>query len=229
MMKFFILGISLFLSCFSALALSSMYLGHNEIITETPQSKESKGLIIIAPAKKYTMHKPLFSSLSKKLLKEGFIVVRFNWGFIKHSTEPSKNLVTEAHELNDIVSFFQKKFSKTKRETFLIAKSFGTRVFMKSQINRLGHVSLMTPNCDRQNTFDKTYGRLFQTHARINISLSIHDPYCQVGQIYDFISSHHNKITLYTTYGDHNFQTNHDSKQNQELVLRQLVNWVKQK
>ena len=224
---YFIFASLLFVS--TGFSQTKLNIGSNEVLVDLPDVKPvNNRLVVIAPAKKYTMNKPLFVDLSQRLVSQGYIVTRFNWSFVKTNSDPSSDLVKEGKELYNIISSIQKKYSVTKSNTYLVAKSFGSRVLMKSKIDGFDHVSLMTPNCDKKNSFHDTYAPMFKKKIRININISIDDPYCDVEQIYDFVSSRSPKVTLFTTYGDHNFKTNKFSKENQELVLLQIVNWIKQ-
>ena len=200
-----------------------------EALINIPETQRQRSkLVIIAPAKKYTMEKPLFTRLARILAHHGHIVVRFNWGFVSVSQKPSRGLAREAAELDGVVEALQKKFARTKDQTVIVAKSFGSRVLMRGRFGKVGHVALVTPNCDAKSSFRDTYGTLFKKTLRINISISIDDHYCDIEQVYDFMDATRSGVTLYTTYGDHNFKTKTLAKENEELALLQIANWIRQ-
>jgi len=214
----------LFFSTSVQARIQNLLLGNNEVRIE--RARPSRGLIFIIPAKKYTMEKPLFNLLSKLALKNNYSVARFNWSFIRNKNSPSKQLRVEATEIDQVLSYVQKKLDITNENTFIVAKSFGSRVLMKSLLNKSRFYTLLTPNCDNHNSFSKTYSLLFKRFQDVNISLSINDPYCDVGQIYNFLSQKHSRVTLFTTFGDHNFVTTNKSIFNQETAMNQIINWA---
>ena len=187
---------------------------------------EAKTILII-PAKKYTPDKPLFVKIASEAGKAGLNVVRFNWAFVTNNTEPSKGLIDEAQQIDEIIERLVRDNGIEPSKLFVIAKSFGSRALMKSDFRTLQNVSLLTPNCDDSNTFNKTYGALFENDRNLNITISVDDPYCDIAQIYNFVDGRNSKVQVYTSTGDHNFDLQADPEQrNQMTAAKQLVNWV---
>lgn len=49
--------------------------------------------------------------------------------------------------------------------------------------------------------------------------------YCEISQIYSEAASFKKNITLYTTFGDHNFLIGKDER-NQNAFVNQIINWI---
>lgn len=163
-----------------------------------------KGLVVIAPAKKYLMRERLFEELATSLTNAGFIAVRFNWG---ESTllVPELELQRAANDISEVAKYFQQKFGISSGRTVIVSKSFSTKALTPS-IPLASHHVLLTPNCSIEAPFLTTYQELL---LRPDISLSIfisnEDPNCDVRQIYETLSVLPRGPTLFITHGDHNF------------------------
>lgn len=204
--------------------------GTFDIIINAPKSKKKPApLLFIAPAKKYDMSKKIFEDIAVKAAALGYFVVRFDWGFYTNKAEASSNLVREAKEFNLIHKNILKKYAKrieTKNQV-LLAKSFGSRVILKSDLKDFTAFLLVTPNCDRRNLFKMRYNNFLKSKKNLGILISTHDPYCSIEQIYQGVYRQKSNLSLMTVGGDHNFtsQTDH-SEFNQNLAIQNAVNWL---
>ncbi|MEC9283168.1 MAG: hypothetical protein VX642_10675 [Bdellovibrionota bacterium] len=205
------------LSCFAAKP-------SNSIQVSIPEGANGKYILVI-PAKKYSMKGELFQKIKREALRRSYAVLQFDWSFYTKNIEPTKSLRAEARELNELIDYFQETYGFQKNELIIIAKSFGSRVLSKIRTQNLGPIALVTPNCDSISTFYKTYGKLLNHKQKMQISISVDDPYCNVEQIYNSASYFTKKITLYTSTGDHNFVSK-ENVFNQDIMISQLVNWI---
>ena len=176
--------------------------GQLEVLVEMPAG-EVKGLVVIAPAKKYLMRERLFSGIAKKLSGAGFVAVRFNWS---ESTlqVPGEELARAAQDIKNVIAYAQEKFATGPDKTVLITKSFSTKAIGDLISSAHQHI-LLTPNCSADQPFALTYDKILQSTAKLNIMISNVDPYCDVGQIYEVFESLKTRPSLFTTSGDHNF------------------------
>lgn len=176
--------------------------GAIEAILATPE-QAPKGLVVIAPAKKYLMKERLFTELSAQLTEAGFATVRFNWGS-ETLLNPELELVKASEDLNKVVHYAQQRFGFTATNTVLVTKSFSTKALGESIALAHQHV-LLTPNCSVEKPFSATYAEVLRSPAQVNILISNTDPNCDVAQIYGELQVLQKRPTLMTTKGDHNF------------------------
>lgn len=163
-----------------------------------------RGLVIIAPAKKYLMRERLFSALATNLNNAGFYTVRFNW---KESTLaiPELELQRAAQDIFEVTRYYQLKLGVTANRTVIVAKSFSTKALGLSAALATQQV-LLTPNCSAEATFKNTYQDILQNPSiSLSIFISNEDPNCDVHQIHDTLKNLSRLPTLYMTHGDHNF------------------------
>lgn len=164
----------------------------------------SKGLVIIAPAKKYLMHERLFEGLAQNFSRHGFIVVRFNWD-AQTLSDPTLELQRAASDIKSVIINAQKYFKVDPRNTILISKSFSTKSIFSSISLASTHV-LLTPNCSLESPFQKSYGQIIENkNIKTSIFISSEDPYCDVRQIHETLVMTRNPPVLYLSHGDHNF------------------------
>lgn len=188
-----------------------------------------RGLVVIAPAKKYLMQERLFSGLAAQLNNAGFYTVRFNW---KESTlaVPEQELVQAAKDLNEVTKYYQQKLGITAPYTAIVTKSFSTKALLPS-VQLARHHVLLTPNCSVEAPFKNTYQDiLLNPEIALSIFISNEDPNCDVRQIQDTLRSMTRLPTLYLTRGDHNFVLTSGASQNYlfqdqtiQLVTSQLL------
>ena len=198
-----------------------------ELIVHKPKELRPKAIVLIAPAKKYTMDGALFQQLAEAASEVGFYAVRFNWGFVTHKTEPSSGMKKENQQVVDLINYYknQKRFADTK--VLLVAKSFGSKIIMKGAYKNAQAVSLMTPNCSAEQTFAQTYGELLKSGKNVFISISLEDPYCDVTQIYQDARNWGKEISLYTAdKGDHNFISTPKDHFGQYSAVTATVAWL---
>lgn len=183
------------------------FLSHSALSMETivnrPQG-QARGLVVIAPAKKYLMHERLFVELANSLARQGFVAVRFNWA-ADTLLEPAFEQQKAARDIQFILANAQRVFGFKAQQTVLITKSFST----KSIENLLGlakfHI-LLTPNCSKEAPFFKTYGNVLnKLSGNLKIIISESDPYCNVNEIRQTLALLKKPELLSTTKGDHNF------------------------
>ena len=196
----------------------------NKVIVAEPITSQSK-LLIVVPAKKYSMDGILFEKIASLAVRKGYVVVRFNWIFFTQGSNPSKNFDEEASELKSIIEYYQKKYRVEAKNTVVAAKSFGSKILMKIPSTTYNALGLITPNCDKVNTFSSVYGKVLSSLKPIQISISTNDPYCEISQIYKETSKFKNNIRLYTSFGDHNFLLN-GNEENQDVFVNQFINWL---
>lgn len=190
----------------SLIALMPITLWAQPKILVAKPTTQLKGLVIIAPAKKYLMEERLFSELSRQLSHRGFIVVRFNWSE-DTLLDPNLELQRAARDIYKVVSESQRYFRIDSSSTVLISKSFSTKSLGLSLNLAMNHI-LLTPNCSKESTFASTYGSILKRpDLKMSIVISNEDPNCYVKQIYSALGQLANPISLFTTHGDHNFVT----------------------
>ncbi|MEK6772775.1 MAG: hypothetical protein AABY64_02440 [Bdellovibrionota bacterium] len=190
----------------------------------------AKGLVIIAPAKKYLMQERLFSSLAQSLASRGFLTVRFNWSADTLQTQELE-LQKAARDIQNVILNAQRAFGFQANQTTLISKSFSTKALDPSLSLAKNHV-LLTPNCSPESPFQKTYWNILnKSGIRLKMIISIDDPYCNVKEIYQTLNAIGKPQLIATTKGDHNFVVTEPSTNNlfygfQDLVVRYVVDLV---
>lgn len=199
--------------------------GELPVIVNAPKGKGPHPLLVIAPAKKYLMDERLFSELAKQAAAAGFLAVRFNWGFAAKGAEPSKNFANEAADLNDVAQHYIRLNQTQKLKVFLAAKSMGSRAAMQAALTPYAGLLLLTPNCDKKDTFAKTYAPVFKAKRPVHIAISVDDPYCEVKQIYKSSEKLAPHLTLHTLKGDHNFVVDGEYR-NQNAAIASSLNWL---
>ncbi len=163
-----------------------------------------KGLVVIAPAKKYLMQERLFEGLAQNLSKQGILVVRFNWD-TETLSNPSVELQRAAEDIRKVILESQKYFKASPQQTVLISKSFSTKALGLSLNLARAHV-LLTPNCSADSPFAAMYGPILQNrNFKTSIFISSEDPNCDVRQIHQSLIKVKNPPSLYLSHGDHNF------------------------
>lgn len=189
-----------------------------------------KGLVVIAPAKKYLMQERLFSSLAQNLASRGFLTVRFNWSADTLST-PELELQKAARDIQNITLNAQRMFGFRTDQTTLISKSFSTKALDHSLSLARNHI-LLTPNCSTEAPFQKTYNNvLSKSDIRLKMIISVDDPYCYVSEIFQTLNAIGRPQLIATTKGDHNFVViNQATKSSfygfQDLVIRYVVDLI---
>lgn len=190
----------------------------------------ARGLVIIAPAKKYLMQERLFSALAHNLAIRGFLTVRFNWSADTFQT-PEVELQKAERDIQNVALNAQRAFGFRADQTTLISKSFSTKALDHSLSLARNHI-LLTPNCSAEAPFQKTYRNfLSKLDIRLKIIISVDDPYCNVNEIYQTLNAIGRPQLIATTKGDHNFvvtdqSTNSSSYAFQDLVVRYVADLV---
>lgn len=195
--KIFVLMVCAFAST-SALAL--------EILVDKPHGTP-RGLVVIAPAKKYLMKERLFTELAKKLTAQGYITVRFNWSS-ETLVVPELELERASQDIKEVVTEAKAQFGFDAEHTVLISKSFSTKALSPSLPLAKTHV-LLTPNCSPEAPFMKTYRNILESTELVwRMIISEEDPYCAVEEIRRALVGLKKLELLTTTHGDHNFVVN---------------------
>ena len=159
-----------------------------QVMINQPAGEGPFPLLVIAPAKAYTMTGKLFQELVEGASQLGYFVVRFNWSFVTEKQEPSADLSKEVQDLESVIRHFSGHEKVDSNRIILSAKSFGSKVAMKGAYRLVHGLLLLTPNCDSTNTFSDLYAPLFSLNKKVHIVISAQDPYCDVGQIYTSLS-----------------------------------------
>ncbi|MBL7542607.1 MAG: hypothetical protein JNL11_02270 [Bdellovibrionaceae bacterium] len=189
-----------------------------------------KGLVVIAPAKKYLMQERLFSSLAEALVRQGFLAVRFNWS-LDTLQIPELELQRAERDIQNVVLSTQRTFGIKPEQTILISKSFSTKALTASLSLAKSHI-LLTPNCSADAPFYQTYKNvLHKTGISLKIVISVDDPYCHVSEIYQTLNAIKRPQLLATTKGDHNFVVLDATTKTpiyafQDLVVRYVVDFI---
>ncbi len=174
-----------------------------QTLVNRPEGKP-KGLVVIAPGKKYLMNERLFEGLAQNLSKQGLLVVRFNWD-TDTLFSPSHELQRAAEDMKNVIIESQKYFKVIPQQTVLISKSFSTKALGPSLNLARAHV-LLTPNCSVESPFAAMYGPILQNrNFKTSIFISNEDPNCDVRQIHQSLIQITNPPALYLSHGDHNF------------------------
>lgn len=187
----------------------------------------AKGLVVIAPAKKYLMHERLFSSLAETLTNRGFITVRFNWAS-ETFQNPQLEIQKAAKDIQNVISSAQKEFGFTPEQTTLISKSFSTKAIDSSLSLAKSHI-LLTPNCSAEAPFHQTYKNILQnSDIHLKMIISVDDPYCDVAEINQTLNAIDKPQLLMTTKGDHNFVISQPSTcyAYQDFVVESVTDFV---
>lgn len=200
-----------------------------ETVVNSPQG-QAKGLVVIAPAKKYLMKERLFSSLADQLARRGFLTVRFNWSEDTLQV-PDQELTRAARDIQYVTLSAQRKFGFQPHQTILISKSFSTKAIDPSLNLAKTHI-LLTPNCSTEAPFQKTYWNILNRgNTNLRMIISVDDPYCDVNEIRRTLTFMRKPELLATTKGDHNFvvtdpSTNGPSYMYQDLVIKYVTDLV---
>ncbi len=190
----------------------------------------AKGLVIIAPAKKYLMQERLFLSLAQNLASRGFLTVRFNWSADTLQT-PELEFQKAARDIQNVTLSAQRAFGFQAKQTTLISKSFSTKALAPSLSLAKNHI-LLTPNCSAESPFKKTYWNILnKSDINLKMIISVDDPYCNVKEIYQTLNAISKPQLLATTKGDHNFVVTEQPTGNlaygfQDLIVRYVVNLI---
>jgi hypothetical protein len=200
----------------------SLQINAMEILVNKPAGVP-KGLVVIAPAKKYLMRERLFTKIAEELALNSFVVVRFNWSEDTLS-DPNFELSRASNDIFKIVTEAQSKFNIPVEKTVLISKSFSTKALALSLKLTSANI-LLTPNCSDQAPFIDVYHFLFYQHEfKSSIFISNEDPYCEVKQVEDALSGHLNSTALFRTHGDHNFEINSGNRFfYQDQVIKNVI------
>lgn len=186
-----------------------------------------RGLVVIAPAKKYLMQERLFSLLAEALASRGFLTVRFNWSSDTLQTTELE-LQRAARDIQIVTSNAQRTFGFRPEQTILISKSFSTKAVDPSLFLAKNHI-LLTPNCSAEAPFHQTYRSILQkSDIRLKMVISVDDPYCNVNEIYQTLNAIGRPQLLTTAKGDHNFvvlnsTTGTSNYAFQDLVIRYVA------
>lgn len=189
-----------------------------------------RGLVVIAPAKKYLMQERLFALLAETLANRGFLTVRFNWSSDTLQA-PEQEIQRAARDIQSVTSNAQRAFGFGPTQTILISKSFSTKAVATSLSLAKNHI-LLTPNCSAEAPFYQTYRNiLHKSDIRLKMVISVDDPYCNVNEIYQTLNAIGRPQLVATTKGDHNFvvlntTTNASSYAFQDLVIRYVSDLV---
>jgi alpha/beta superfamily hydrolase len=231
---------SIFLIIFITLPLSALTVNQTHItvkgkdysVVETRLESVYKEmpLLVIAPAKKVTMYGELFEKMANSAASLGYFVVRFNWGFMTAEKEPSPNLSQEVEDLENIVTYYGTTQFVNASSIIVATKSFGTQVAAKSFFRKLKGLLLLTPNCSREEPFEKVYGPILSSQTPTHIVISALDDACDVKQIYKGFGRLNLNFTLHTTFGDHNFLVGKDDtdKWQEKAALASSLAWLAQ-
>lgn len=201
-----------------------------EVSVATPTTPGKHPLLVIAPAKEYTMAGPLFLALEAGAVAQGYKVVRFNWGFVTRKDQPSADLKAENAELAQVLDHFSKAADVDGQRVVLAAKSFGSRVAMNGAFKKASALLLMTPNSNAQAPFERNYAPLFGWGRPIHVVIAATDPYGDLGQLYTALPKlGKNTTATVLPVGDHNFKVDGPgSALNERVGLDASLNWLAQ-
>jgi alpha/beta superfamily hydrolase len=199
-----------------------------EVSVVTPEGTGPHPLLVIAPAKEYTMAGPIFMALEAGALKLGYKVVRFNWGFVTNKAQPSPELQAEDQELERVLNHFATQSDVDRSRVVLAAKSFGSRVAMRGAHRKARGILLLTPNSSAQAPFETTYAPLLGDERPLHIVISASDPYGDRNQLLAALPRLGGRTTLtMLPAGDHNFKLEGPSSAfNEEVALKSSLNWL---
>lgn len=199
-----------------------------DVIINEPKSLGGPSpLLVIAPAKEYTMTGALFEQLAVMAAEAGYFVVRFNWGYVTTKTSPSPSLMIESQELVGVIEYFKKHRAVDPGRVVLAAKSFGSKVAMLEAYRKASALLLLTPNSNKENPLRKVYEPVFRYKGKVHIVISVDDPYGEISQLYEAMKEFGANVTVQTVVGDHNFKTGDaNSEVNQKAVLVGCENWL---
>lgn len=187
----------------------------------------ARGLVVIAPAKKYLMKERLFSELANKLTAEGYITIRFNWS-PDTLQDPELELQRASRDINYIVQAAQRHFGFRAENTILISKSFSTKALDASTSLANTHI-LLTPNCSAEAPFRQVYWNILnRADLSLRVLISNEDPYCNVDEIRQTLRILSKASLLGTTHGDHNFVVMTPSNEPSYVYQDQIVSSITQ-
>jgi hypothetical protein len=188
-------------------AAETIQLGGRElsVVVEKPEGKGPFPLLVIAPAKEYTMKGRLFERLARGAVALGYAAVRFDWGFVSRKAAPSAGLEAENADLAAVVDHFAAQSWADRARVVVEAKSLGSRAAMVGAHARASALLLWTPNCSAAAPFEATYAPILGSQRPVHVAISAADPYCDLAQIYAAAPKLGSKVTLSILGGDHNF------------------------
>jgi hypothetical protein len=213
------------------LLLSQNHARAAEVLVDRP-SGVPKGLVVIAPAKKYLMKERLFAELAERLTGQGYVTVRMNWS-PETLQVPELEIQRASDDIQQVVLAAQSEFGFNADQTVLISKSFSTKALGPSLGLAKKHF-LLTPNCSAEAPFLNTYGKVLSwPNIELSLIISNEDPYCDVNQIRQTLNSLGRSSWLWTTHGDHNFVLPEQSTdllryRHQDEVINKVVDQVTQ-
>lgn len=195
-----------------------------EVLVTPGQGAGPHPLLVIAPAKEYTMAGPLFVALAEGAAKQGFDVVRFNWGFKTRGGQPSADLAAENAELEAVMGHY----GAGRKHRVLAAKSFGSRVAMRGAFKQATALMLLTPNADAKATFRQNYAPLMGYDRPLHVAMAATDPYGDVKQLYEAAPALGPELTLHVLpAGGHNFEVEGPAgPRNVAAALDGALNWL---
>jgi dienelactone hydrolase len=200
-----------------------------DTIVHRPAGQGPFPLLVIAPAKEYTMTGDLFRQLGERAAEAGYLTVRFNWRFVTARQAPSNDLSRESEDLVRVLRHFAARPDVDPSRIVLAAKSFGSRVAMREAADLVQAVLLLTPNCTVDQPFRSSYRPLLTRHRPVHIVISAQDPYAVIDQIQEAMPDLGPRAGLdLLTKGDHNFATTDTgSTANQARAIEYCMAWLK--
>jgi dienelactone hydrolase len=200
-----------------------------DTIVHRPQGNGPFPLLLIAPAKEYTMTGDLFRLLGERAAEAGYLAVRFNWRFVSEKKGPSVDLRQESDDLVRVMAHFAARSDVDPSLTVLAAKSFGARAAMLAAVDQAQALILLTPNCSVDQPFRSLYRPLLKRHRPVHMVIAAGDPYAILSQIQDALPDLGPQADLdLLPHGDHNFATgNAGSTANQTRAIEGCIAWLK--
>lgn len=141
------------------------------------------GGVVIAPGRGYSMNGPLLVECARALVAEGFLVLRFDWGFFSAGADPS---VDGARELDDLRAAIGTTRERLRGAPLLLAgKSMGAALLLQltgggTRMDGLAGLALLTPPCHgaRRAELAPELGRLRSFAGPLFVALGDDDPLC---------------------------------------------------
>ncbi len=207
------------------------------VISYPPGSSRAPTLFIAAE-RNGGMNAPLIQGFANKALRDGLVVVRFDYAYFAEKGKPSIGLVDEVDQYNAVVTEAIKDPRIDPRRIILSGKSLGSvvahRVF-KQDTKYMGEV-LITPIFPNAEDADRLYPDLLLTDRTAAIIVGNAETQdAPIASIYDYLKDVNGKVMLNIVAGNEGFSLGGDTADakranamNIDMALETAEYWVRQ-
>ncbi len=198
--------------------------GLNGIVTTTEASTDGDGKpsVIITHGAGQGMQSTLLSKTAARLAELGFIVLRFNFGYIERKSAPSAGGKKEQPDLLAAIEYM-----KNHGEPILVGKSFGARVCANVALERSDVKALAFYGMPLQGMSKTSKPRDWSHLAKLNVPLLFitgdKDKLCPPDKLTEVLSAVNAPLTSEIVPGDHSFKP-----RSEDLAVKLCTEWINQ-